>query len=102
MTKNIFYKLQFFDSARFMASSLSNLVDNLAKRIHKIKCKDEHNNNRCETYGIKYKDCQFCLEYTNFYVATQISKKTDKKLRKRFVNTCKFSNHDINKFILLL
>ena len=26
----------------------------------------------------------------------------DENLKKRFVNTYKFSNHDINKFILLL
>ena len=26
---------------RFMASSLSNLVDNLVEGIHKIKCKNE-------------------------------------------------------------
>ena len=39
ITKTISYKLQFIVSARLMASSLSNLVDNLAKRIHKIKCK---------------------------------------------------------------
>ena len=32
-------KLQFIDSARFMASSLSNLVVNLDEVIHKIKCK---------------------------------------------------------------
>ena len=37
-TKTISYKLQLIDSARFMASSLSNLVDNLAEGIHKIKC----------------------------------------------------------------
>ena len=36
----ISYKIKFIDSARFMASSLSNLVDNLAERIHQIKCKD--------------------------------------------------------------
>ena len=31
---------KFIDSARFMASSVWNLVNNLSKRIHKIKCKD--------------------------------------------------------------
>ena len=31
------------DSTRFMASSLSNLVNNFAEEIHKIKCKYEHN-----------------------------------------------------------
>ena len=34
------YKIKFLDSARFMVSSLSDLVDNLAEGIHKIKCKD--------------------------------------------------------------
>ena len=36
----ISYKIKFIDSARFMASSLSNFLDNLAEGIHKIKCKD--------------------------------------------------------------
>ena len=31
-----------------MASSLSHLVDNLAEGIHKIKCKDKHNNTKCK------------------------------------------------------
>ena len=34
------YKIKFIDSTRFMAGSLSNLVHNLAKGNHKIKCKD--------------------------------------------------------------
>ena len=34
------YKIKFIDSARFMATSLSNLVDNLTEEIHKSKCKD--------------------------------------------------------------
>ena len=36
----ISYKIKFIDNARFMATLLSNLVDNLTERIHKIKCKD--------------------------------------------------------------
>ena len=34
------YKMKFINSARFMASSLSNLVNKLAEGIHKIKFKD--------------------------------------------------------------
>ena len=36
----ISYKIKIIDSARFMATSLANFVDNLAEGIHKIKCKD--------------------------------------------------------------
>ena len=36
----ISYKIKFFDSARFMETSISNLVDNLTEGIHKIKCRD--------------------------------------------------------------
>ena len=36
----ISYKIKLIDSARFMAISLSNLVDNQAEGIHKINCKD--------------------------------------------------------------
>ena len=35
----ISYRIKFIDSTRFMASSLSDFVDNLAEGIHKIKCK---------------------------------------------------------------
>ena len=41
-TKTISYRLQFNDSAIFMASSLSNLVNRLAVGIHKFKCKYGH------------------------------------------------------------
>ena len=58
--------LEFIGSARFMANSLSNLVNNLCKEIHRIKCKFEHNEKKCETCGIKYKYCNCFLEYTNF------------------------------------
>ena len=33
------YKTKFVDSAKFMASSISNLFDSLSEGIHKIKCK---------------------------------------------------------------
>ena len=36
----IFFKTKFVGSVRFMATSLSNLVDNLSEGICKIKCKD--------------------------------------------------------------
>ena len=55
ITKNISYILQFIDSAIFMASSLSNLVNNLSEGIHRIKCKYGHDDKKCETSGIKYK-----------------------------------------------
>ena len=42
ITKNISYILHFIDSARFMANSLSNLVNNLSEGIHRIKCKFGH------------------------------------------------------------
>ena len=49
--KKISCILQFIDSARFMTSSLSNLVNNLSKGIHKIKCKYRHNDKKCQTCG---------------------------------------------------
>ena len=48
-----------------MASSLSNLVINLSKGIHEIKCKYPHNDKKCETCGITYELCDCFLEYTN-------------------------------------
>ena len=49
ITKKISYILQFIDCARLMASSLSNLVNNLSEGIHKIKCKFGHDDKKCET-----------------------------------------------------
>ena len=47
-----------------MTSSLSNLVNDLAKGIHKIKCNTMKK--KCKTSRIKYKDCNCFLKYTNF------------------------------------
>ena len=40
-----------------MACSLSNLVNNLAEAIHKIKCKYENDDKKCETCRTKYEYC---------------------------------------------
>ena len=63
LQKNISYILQVIDSARFIASSLSNLANNLSERIQGLKCKHDHDYKECETYGIKYKYCDYFLEY---------------------------------------
>ena len=92
----IIYKIKFIDNARSMASSLPNLVDNLAQGINKIKCKD------CDCFldyesiknnSIKYK----CISGNKVF-----SNKIDEELKKQFKNTFKFSNNDINEFIMLL
>ena len=57
ITKNISHILQFIDSARFIASSLSN---------HRVKSKFEHNDKKCETGGIKYKYCDCFHQYAIF------------------------------------
>ena len=65
---NELQKLHLTDCTRFMASSLSKLVNNLAEGINKIKCKNEHDNKKCEMWEIKYKDCDWFPECTNFKV----------------------------------
>ena len=57
-----FLQNTFIESARFMASSLSNLVDNLAEGIYKVKCRDCHCFLEYESVKenlVKYK-CLFC------------------------------------------
>ena len=79
-----------------MVSSLSNLVNNFAEGIHKIRCKDC---NPFLEYGsakdnlIKYKRLSCNKYYSN---------KIDEELEKLLKNIFTFSNNDINKFIFLL
>ena len=41
------------------------LINNLSEGRHRIKCKLGHNDKKCETCGIKFKYCNFFLEYAN-------------------------------------
>ena len=59
ITKNISYILQYISSARFLASSLSNLVNKLSDKIRR---KFGHNEKKCGTCGINYKHCDCFLE----------------------------------------
>ena len=71
-----------------------------------------HYDKKRKTFGIKYKDCQCFIEYTNFtdnlikykcLCGNNIYKqRSEENLKRGFVNTCKFFNHNIFKFILLL
>ena len=93
---NISYKIKFIDSFRFMSSSLSSLVSNLSDGLHSDKCTD----------------CKSCLDYTIteedqlifrcFDCKKNYKNDFNKDLIKRFENTYKFWDRDINKFILLL
>ena len=94
-----------------MGRSFSNLVNDLAEWSNKIKCKYKYDNKKYKTLGIIYKDCEFCLEFTNFKddlaeykclcYNKNYQKKFDENLKKGFVNKYTFSNYDIRKFILL-
>ena len=66
ITKNLSYISKFVDGARFMASSLLNLVNNPSEGIYKIKCKFRHDDKKCESCGIEYKYYNCFLDYTNF------------------------------------
>ena len=85
------YRPQFTDSTRFMVHSLSNLVDNLSARIHKIMCA---NCNKCCLVYAFFKDVLIelkCLRRNRNY-----QKKFNENLKKKFANTCKFTKRDIS------
>ena len=91
VAETISYRQQFINRAVFMASSLPNLVDDLAKGTHKIKCRN------CDT-------C--CIDSTNAedglieYKCLCCNKDYQKSLMKRW--KLRFANYDINKITLLL
>ena len=109
ITKTISHKLKSIDSAKSMARALSNLVSNLGDIIHKIKCKCRQDNKKCKTCGSKYKNFECYLKCRNIkddlivwkclYCNGDHQKKTETE--QKLGNTYTFSNHDMNKFILL-
>ena len=58
--------IHFIDSTRFIASSLSNLVNRLSEEIHRIKRKFINDDKKCGTCRIKYRYCNCFLEQINF------------------------------------
>ena len=112
LQKSISYILQFIDSSVFMASSLSNLaiiflkefielnvnLDAMVKNVKHVELNISFFN-----YFLKYKNFKDNLiEYKSFCRNKNYQNKFDKKLNRGFFKTYKFSNHDTNKFILLL
>ena len=76
----ISYEINITDSARFMVSSLSNLVDNLADGTHKIKCTD------CDCF-LEYESVKDNLiRYKCLSCNKSYSDKMDRELKKWFRN----------------
>ena len=110
----ITYKVKFIDSYRFMASSLSNLVDNLSQGIHNNKYSDCGSNldyikitaertaepSALARSSLERKNEKSILECYN--CKQRYKKKFNIELIKRFASTYSFCNNDLNKFILLL
>ena len=89
VTKIISFKLKCIDNARFMACSLSNLVNNLTEVILKIKRKYRHDNKKSSkrvklnaNIGSAVLDTQtlkMVSYYTNIYTVAGITKNSLKK-----------------------
>ena len=92
--KTISYRLQFTLGARFMASSLSNVFDNLAEWINKIKCTN------CNICCFKYTNAKDdFVKHKCLHINKDYQKQFEENLKKRFANTYKFANQNIVSFV---
>ena len=92
----ITYKIKLIDSFRFMATSLSKLVDNLTEGIHNDKCIN------CKSDISYMKVMDETLTFRCFNCKKNYKKEINKELIERFASTYKFCNNDLNKFVMLL
>ena len=92
----ITYKIKFVDSFRFMATSLSKLVDNLTEGIHNDKCIN------CKSDISYMKAIDETLIFRCFNCKKNYKKEINKELIERFSSTYEFCDKDLNKFIMLL
>ena len=92
----ITYKIKFIDSFRFMATSLSKLVDSLTEDIHGDKCVD------CKSDLSYMKVIDEALIFRCFNCKRNYKKEINKELIESFASTYKLCNNDLNKFVMLL
>ena len=93
---DITYKIKFIDSFRFMATSLSKLVDNLTEGIHNGKC-NKYKFNLCFVRAMNETLIFECVDCGKEY-----EKRFNKELLERFANTYEFCGNDLNKFLIFL
>ena len=93
---DISYKIKFIDNFRFMATSLSKLVDNFSDNIHNDKCV-KCKSNLCFVNAVNEILTFECIDCGKEY-----KKGLNKKLIERFSNVYEFCSYDMNKFMVLL
>ena len=85
------YSTKFIDSIRFISTSLTHYVDNLSE-IYNKNCSDKNCKSECEFKGFKSNEL-----FYDYKKCRKEQLKQMNELIKKFSNTYKFCNGDINK-----